>query len=419
MQVAIRPSRINGTVPVPSSKSMAHRAILCASLSQGISTITNIQMNNDVRATINCMEELGARIQFMNDALLIQGTDVRTIDHPVSLPCNESGSTMRFILPLASLSGQPVSLRGEGRLLKRPMGVYRQLYENQNLSFSQSEEAIAVQGALQAEEIELPGDVSSQFISGLLLACPLMEKTSTIHIQPPFESKSYVDMTLSVLQDFGIRIKQPDDYTYVIPGNQTYKAKDVRIEGDYSQMAFFGVLAAIKETLTCTGCIPNSLQGDAVILDILKEAGAVLSQDDDSIVIHPNLLKPISVDLSNCPDLGPILCVLASYIPGKNVIYNAGRLRLKESDRIAAMETELKKWDVDITTTEDTITIHGKESYSQVLPVLIDSHNDHRIAMAMAIFGLCAQSPSRIFQAEAVDKSFPNFFSVLETIQIK
>ena len=414
MQVRVHPSKTNGSVALPSSKSMAHRAILCACLSQGTSVITDVDFNKDVLATIDCMKALGATIEVNENTLTIQGCDIQSLDHKALCPCNESGSTLRFIIPLASLTNQKITFSGQGRLMQRPMHIYQDLFDQQNLSFIQ-EDSITIEGALQAQTYEIDGNISSQFISGLLLAAPLMDKETKIIIKEPYESRSYVDLTLEMLNRFGIVVKEQGN-TYTIPGNQSYQATHYSVESDYSQLAFFGVLAALQDQLTLTGCNPHSKQGDKVILDILKQAGASISINDRNISVQSNTLVPMNVDLSNCPDLGPILCVLASFIPGKNRIYNAGRLRMKESDRIEAMEMELKKWGVDITSDQDSITIYGKENYKQDQLVEIDAHNDHRIVMAMTIFGLCAQSESIIHDSQAIEKSYPTFFEDIKKI---
>ena len=415
MQVKITPSLTQGTISLPSSKSMAHRAILCACLAKGTSVISDVDFNKDVHATIDCMKALGASIEMNGNTLTIQGCDIKKLDHSALCPCNESGSTLRFIIPLASLTNQKITFTGQGRLMNRPMHIYQELFDQQNIPFVQ-DETITIHGALQAQTYEIDGNVSSQFISGLLLAAPLMDKETKIIIKEPYESRSYVDLTLEMLKRFGIEVIEKGN-TYTIAPNQNYQATNYSVESDYSQLAFFGVLASLQNQLTLKGCNPHSKQGDKVILDILKEVGAIISISDTEIQVQSHPLQPMNVDLSNCPDLGPILCVLASFIPGKNYIYNAARLRMKESDRIEAMETELKKWGVNIQSDQDSITIYGKENYFQDHIVEIDAHNDHRIVMAMTIFGLCAQSDSLIHDSQAIEKSYPTFFEDIKKIR--
>ena len=416
MQVKVYPSKVAGSIAIPASKSLAHRAIICASLAKGRSTITNLSFSKDILATIECMKAFGAKIEQNKSSCIIEGCQLFEQKDDITCNCNESGSTLRFLIPVGSLCNKKVTYLGQGRLLKRPMDIYQKIFDEQGLSFLQSEKDIQIQGSLKPQDYYIDGSVSSQFISGLLFALPLLDKDSTIHIKPPFESRSYVDLTISMLKKFGINILEQDDHTYFIKGKQNYTACDIAIEGDYSQMAFYGVLAALNETLTCTNMDPGSVQGDKMILDILEKAGCSIEKNKDAITIHKCNPVAQTIDLSNCPDLGPILCVLAAYTKGVTKIINAKRLRIKESDRIEAMETELKKWNVDIASTEDTITIHGKKAYSLDSVLIIDSHNDHRIVMAMCVFGLCAQTSCILKDAQAITKSYPDFFKDIQKI---
>lgn len=418
MRVKIHPSKIHGKLRIPSSKSMAHRALICASLAEGTSTLSGIDASKDIEATIACMESLGAKIIASQDQIQVTGTNLKSQGKEILCPCNESGSTMRFLIPVASLTNDPVTFTGQGRLLERPMEIYARLFHNQGLAFVQDPKGIRIQGALKPGDITIEGNISSQFISGLLFALPLLSKESTITVLKPYESRSYVELTLEMLQNFGIRIEEISPTTYHIPKNQAYQAQTLPVEGDYSQAAFFAVLAALQEKLTLTNLKEDSRQGDKVILDHLENAGASLRIQNDTITIEHQDLRCQTIDLADCPDLGPILCVLASFCPGTTHFIHAGRLRIKESDRVQAMETELKKWGVAIQTTEDTITIHGKREYD-CQNVVIDGHNDHRIVMAMTIFGLCAQTACIIEGAQAITKSYPAFFEDIEKIHGK
>lgn len=414
MRVKITPSQIAGTLSIPASKSMAHRAIICASLAQGTSKVTNVTFSKDIEATIACMEALGAKIEVEGNTCIVTGCDVKKVNHPLSIDCNESGSTLRFLVPICALSQEKVSLQGHGRLLQRPMDVYKDIFAQQGLSFKQGE-TLQIQGPIHSQNFVIRGDISSQFITGLMFALPLLDKDSTLEILPPFESKSYVNLTLQMLEAFGIQIIEEDALHYTIPGKQTYQAKDVRVEGDYSQLAFFSVLASLQNSLCLKNMDMHSRQGDRVILDFLKKAGSQIHQDQETITISSRTLSSQTMDIADCPDLGPILCVLASFTPGCTKLIHAQRLRMKESDRIAAMEAELKKWDVNVTSTFDTITIQGKPEYTKE-NVMIDGHNDHRIVMAMTVFGLCASQPCIIEDAQAISKSYPNFFKDVQKI---
>lgn len=418
MNAEIYPSRTSGTLILPASKSACHRAIICASLADGQSVLSNISLSSDIEATIGCMKALGASIESGNESgqLIIHGCQPQNRNQPVVLDARESGSTLRFLIPVASLSSQPAVFHGSPVLLSRPMGIYADLFLSQNLVFDQSGSEIKVCGPLQGGLFQIPGDVSSQFISGLLFASPLMEQGSVIAVLPPFESQSYTDMTVQMMNTFGIDIKRPTPSGFET-ACQSYKPCDLRVESDYSQMAFFAVLAALSDALSFEGMNPGSLQGDKVILDFIEQAGARVVWNGDTVTVEP-AKNPVSIkaDLANCPDLGPILCVLAAYLPGKSVLNHTRRLRIKESDRAMAMEQELKKWGVNIQVFEDSIEIEGKREWKADHTVIIDSHNDHRIVMAMTIFGLLAKSPSIIEGAQAVNKSYPDFFKDVEKI---
>lgn len=413
MKVKITPSTVSGTVQIPASKSMAHRAIICASLSPETSIVSNVTNSKDIEATVSCMKALGACIEQLDGTTYkIQGTDLSKQTGNITCNANESGSTLRFLIPLAAYTQASVTFKGQGRLLKRPMDVYADEFENQNIKFTQSEKEIIVHGNLKAKDYTIRGDISSQFITGLMFVLPLLKEDSTLTITEPYESKSYVNLTLQMLSRFGIQIEETSSNSYFIQGNQKYHAQDIQVEGDFSQVAFFAVLSTLNHTLSCSNMNMESAQGDMAILDCIP---SYLS-DKDTLTFFKKHPIPQTIDVSNCPDLGPILCVLASFTPGETNIINAGRLRMKESDRIEAMETELKKWGVDITSTFDSIQIHGKEHYEKEEVVQIFGHNDHRIVMAMTVFGLCANSISIIDDAQAINKSYPTFFEDIQKL---
>lgn len=396
---------------------MAHRAIICASLANGTSTITNVAYSKDIIATIEGMRMLGATIDVKEDAVIITG--IRDVHHLQSqeIYCNESGSTLRFFIPIFSLCNTDITFTGAGRLLERPQKVYEEIFHKQGKTFHQDAQGIHIKQSLQSGEYVLKGDVSSQFISGLLFTLPLLDGDSIIRIEPPFESRSYVDLTLEMLESFHISASFIDAHTIHIPGNQTYVAHDYEIEGDYSQLAFFAVLGAIQEGIQITGVRHDSKQGDRQILDILKDFGARVTEIEHGYQIDCGNLQGADIDLANCPDLGPIATVLAMYANGKTRIYNAGRLRIKESDRIAAMEQELKKFQVDISSSEDEIYITGNSTYTCDQP--LHGHNDHRIVMALTIASTCSKSITQIDDAQAIQKSYPAFFQDFTNINGK
>ena len=333
---------------------------------------------------------------------------------PLQVDCNESGSTLRFFVPLFTLSGQPITFLGRNRLLKRPQGVYQTMFEQQGHRFEQTEQQLIVQGALKAGSYEIDGSISSQFITGLLFALPLLEQDSIIHIKPPFESRSYIELTLQMLKTFGVTAEFQDNHTLYIPGNQSYQACDYAVEGDYSQMAFYAVLAAIQNDLYCKGVTSSSKQGDKAILSILEGCNCKIEPKQEGYLVHKSELTATEIDLADCPDLGPVLNVLGMYAKGTTCIYHAARLRYKESDRIAAMEEELKKFHADIATTEDEIFIKGKPTYC--CEQELSGHTDHRIVMSMTVAALCSETPVIINGAECINKSYPNFFEDIQSI---
>lgn len=427
MKVWIEPSDVSGTLRIPPSKSYGHRALICAGLAQGTSTIHHLGNSKDMDATLSCLTSLGAHVSLL-DASSADGT--RTIQvtgcspkaipesQPVTLNANESGSTLRFFIPIAAAGSEPVTFLGKPTLLSRPMGVYANIFAEQNLAFEQSGTGISFQGPLQGGLFKIDGNVSSQFISGLLMAAPFLGR-SDLAILPPYQSKSYVDLTVEMMKRFGVAVDQPTEHAYIVNEGQHYTPAVVDIESDWSQAAFFLVLGMLNAPLILQGLNPDSLQGDKVIMDAIELAGGKLQWEEDGLMVKPGLRKAFDFDLADCPDLGPILCVLAAMCDGTSTLRHAARLRYKECDRIAAMEDELRKWGVDIESTEDEIIIHGKTSWKQEEPVIIDSHNDHRVVMAMAVFGLCAQSATQILDAQAVTKSYPHFFDDLLEIKGK
>ena len=408
MKYSITPRPLTGSIQVPTSKSLAHRAIICACLAKGTSILKNISYSQDIWATIESMKALGAMIKIQDNQCIITG-----ISHFQSCrcACNESGSTLRFLIPIAASQKIDVVFEGKESLMARPMYIYEQIFKSQNRLFEISNTSIHVQGPLHADTFHIPGNVSSQFISGLFMAAPLFKNDSILHIEPPFESRSYVNLTLDVLKKFHIQVEQIDAYTFKIPGHQTYQSCTYQVEGDYSQMAFFAVLGAIRHHISIENMNEFSLQGDQKILDWLT-----YTKKNNQLIFHTQELTARTFDLADCPDLGPIVCVLAAFSKGTSHLIHTQRLRYKECDRIQAMEEELKKWGVDIQSDVDSITIRGKDSYKKEEVVCMDAHNDHRIAMACTVFGYCCESNSILEGAQAIQKSYPNFFHDIDSL---
>jgi 3-phosphoshikimate 1-carboxyvinyltransferase len=425
-QAKIYPGKPSGSVKIPASKSMAHRAVICATLAKGTSKLTNLTLSNDIRATLEGMRCLGAKNEFTNDSgdtLLLTGSGTPKAEGALTVDCGESGSTLRFFIPIFSLTGKPVRFIGHGRLPERPQTVYQEIFARQGLRFDKIEGGWEVEGALAPGDYHIRGDISSQFISGLLFALPLLPGDSTLHIEPPFESRSYVELTLTMQQKFGVSARWLDEYTLFLPGNQHYTPCDTPIEGDFSQLAFFAVLGAINSEITLQGVDTNSAQGDRKIIEFVRQTGAKICESPakDGYIVSSAKLSAIEADLADCPDLGPILTVLAACADGETRLYNAGRLRIKESDRIADVEEELRRCGVKIRSTETEMFITGGSEYAANYQSdePCDSHNDHRIVMALAILATVCQKPLTILGSEAINKSYPNFFLDLQNLGIK
>lgn len=416
MKVTVTPSKCEGSVQIPPSKSMSHRAILCACLAPGISHIDNIAYSVDVQTTIEGMRALGAEIECYENSLRIKGIqDFNTLTDS-TVNCNESGSTLRFFIPIFAATNKRVSFTGKNRLLKRPQKIYEDLFKAQGCFYEQDEVSITVEGALKSGDYTLPGNVSSQFISGLLFILPLLDGDSHIYIENHFESKSYVLLTIQMLKEFGVEVSFKDDNTLFIKGNQQYLAHDTSVEGDYSQFAFFAVMAALNNDLDILGVRHDSLQGDKQILDILADFGIKFNEIEGGYHVCKGMPLAHDIDLHNCPDLGPIVCTLAMLSTGTTLIHNAGRLRIKESDRILAMETELRKYGCQISSTEDQITIIGGMSKT---PECVSGWKDHRIVMALAVASTLAEHDVIIDEAEYIEKSYPAFFDDCRKVHLK
>ena len=407
MLVTIHSSRpIGGSITAPPSKSMAHRAVLCAALATGSSHITNLEFSKDISATLAAAGQLCARVTTGPADAVVEGLG-RFAPLTAPVDCCESGSTLRFLIPIASLTGQEVTFTGRGRLMERPQSVYETLYREQDLRFEQTSAGLTVEGALTPGEYRLAGNVSSQFISGLLFALPLLE------------SRSYIDMTRAVQAAFGVTSRWLDGNTLALPGRQHYHPCDHAVEGDYSQAAFPAVLGAVCGGVTVTGLRPDTLQGDAVILDILRRCGAQFTREGDTVTFAKAPLHGVDIDLADCPDLGPVLMVLGLLCEGTTVIRNAERLRLKESDRIAAMEAELRACGGVLESEGGTITVHGCAEHLHAPEGILHGHNDHRVVMSLAVLSAAAGLPLTVDDAEAIQKSWPNFFAAIRPLGVE
>lgn len=413
MIAVIHPGRSEGApVSIPGSKSMSHRALIAAALSAQDTVITGLVENKDTEATMRCLAHLGTSFEPQDDGhLLVHGIGKAFSYDGAVIDCGESGSTLRFLIPLFSLTEEAVTFTGHGKLMSRPQTVYEELFEKQGLQFEAAEDTLSIKGALKPDDYVVRGDISSQFISGLLFALPLRNGDSSITVLPPYESKSYVGLTMDVLEKAGIRFEETDA-TIHIPGNQTYQASALHVEGDDSQAAFFAVLALTSQKpVVVHNMAQESRQGDHVIVFLIERAGGQSIPMEGGYTFLPGKVKAFTADLADCPDLGPVLFALAAVAEGTSVFTHCGRLRIKESDRIAAMKEELGKLGILVQEDGDTVTIEGVPNIKG--GVALDGHNDHRIVMALSVLAVRAEQPITISGAEAITKSYPNFFEDL------
>lgn len=400
------------SVMIPPSKSLSHRALIISALASGESRVIHPADNQDMTATIRCLRQLGAVIREEDDQCIVRGTGGNDTYDGSVIDCSESGSTLRFLIPVFAMTGKQCFFTGHGRLMERPLSVYENIFRQQSLPFEQKDGILRIQGPLSPGEYDIRGDVSSQFITGLLLTLPLLGSDSVIRIREPYESRSYVTLTEDILSDAGIRFID-EGLTIRIPGGQKYSSTVYTVDGDDSQAAFFLCLACMThQTADILSVRHGSLQPDRRIIEILKDMGAEIREIRNGYRIIPHELQGRTVDLADCPDLGPVLFALAAAAEGTSVFTNAGRLRFKESDRIAAMEEELKKLGCDISSDETTVTVHGgKPLHSAVL----DSHGDHRVVMALSVLAASMNETVEIAGCEAADKSYPGFLDDLRS----
>lgn len=412
--VKISPSALAGAVNVPSSKSMGHREIICAALAQGISRIDNISMSDDIRATLRCLNALGVKSELTagkfkgRSAVKIYGAGTVKATGAVC-DCGESGSTLRFLLPLGALCGAPVTFSGAGRLGERPMKPYYDIFDAQGVKYAPEQGLpVTVNGRLHSGKFTLPGNVSSQFISGLLFALPLLDGDSEIIITTPLESQSYVDLTLAALAKYGIKVQNNNYQNFVVPGKQQYQSGNADVEGDWSQAAFWLVAGCLNGKITCGGADVNSLQGDRVVKDILTAMGGRIFAADGGLQAETSSLQAAVIDAADCPDIIPVLTVAAAVAQGTTKIINAGRLRIKECDRLHAIAAELNKLGADVVEEAESLTVHGKPQ--GLCGGRVSAWNDHRIAMSMAVASLVCREPVIIDGCESVKKSYPAFW---------
>ena len=406
--VLLKPFSARGEINAQPSKSDMHRAIICAALSKGESVISPIILSDDILATINCIKALGADVKTdkNNKELVINGSGMFSKKDPV-LYCNESGSTLRFMIPVAAVSGLGASFERKGRLSQRPLDIYTcVLPEHKAELFCDENGLLKVKGKLSGGTFEVPGNISSQFITGLLFALPLLKEDSDIILSSKLESEKYVDMTISTLDKFGIKIEK-NDKGWHIKGNQEYSPCRYTTDGDYSQAAFFLAMGAISGQISVNGLNEYSLQGDKKILDLLKRFGADVKRDINKVTVTKNKLKAFDIDVSQIPDLVPILSVISSVCEGSVSMYNGKRLKLKESDRLKSSSSLINSLGGDAQDFEDGLIIKGEKSLKGGF---VKGFNDHRIIMSAAVSSSVSENDIICTDKESINKSYPDFF---------
>lgn len=409
-EVTYQKSRVSGTVQIPPSKSAAHRALLAASLCPTGCTVSPIDDSADMRATINGVRAMGCTVQASGGSVSVKrGAQPAFAD----VDCGESGSTLRFLIPIFAALGISAKFTGHGRLPQRPLDIYTALLPLHGVTVeTDGGLPLKISGKLQSGEFTLPGNVSSQFITGLLFALPLLAGDSVLTLTTSLESKGYIDLTLQVLRRFGIRITQTDT-GWLVPGNQTYQSDDYTVEADWSQAAFFLSAAAVGGgPVSLSGLRADSVQGDKACVPLWQRFGLSITEKNGVLLAeNKNADTPfrglhgIVIDAAQIPDMVPALAVTAAFAKGETVICNAERLRIKESDRLAAMENALRALGADIRSTKDGLIIHGKPHLSGGRA---EGVNDHRVVMALAAAG--CDCTVTVTDAESIQKSYPGFF---------
>lgn len=404
MNVTITPTRLTGVIEPPPSKSQAHRLLIAAALAGGVSKISNVAFSQDILATLNCMQAMGTRVERPSAVELELhglGRSIPQYRDPAylhSFDCGESGSTLRFLIPIALAVVGGGVFTGRGRLMERPQKPYFDIFDRIGVKYRLENGALTVEGELVPGVYELPGDVSSQFITGLLYALPLLAGDSGIRLTTKLESASYVDMTLDVLRAHGVTVEAVDG-GWKVPGKQTYAPIDAAVEADWSQAGFWYAAAGVDNDVTIAGMDPASKQGDRKIQDFYYQ----LCMGGEAVL-----------DVADCPDLVPPLAAHAALRKGVTRIINAGRLRIKESDRLAAVTQVLNAMGAQVEEGADCLTITGQDTLAG--GVTVDSHNDHRIAMMAAIAATRCKDPVTITGAQCVKKSYPDFWEDYEDL---
>lgn len=413
MDICITPRALHGSVRAPSSKSMTHRELICAALARGESVVDNVSVSKDIEATIRCLRALGASIEpapsaYPGRQAYRTGGGVQKQEGPAVCPCGESGSTLRFLIPIGLYSGNCVTYTGEGRLGERPLSPYYAVFREKGVGYAAADGLpLTAEGMLPPGRYELPGDVSSQFFSGLLFVLPLLAGDSELVSTTELESESYIRMTTAAMARHGVRTDNPERGRWVIPGGQAYRSGRFSVEGDWSQGAFWLAAGLLGGAVAVEGLPERSEQGDRVIRDILLGMGGAVRTEGETVSASASDTAGTVIDAEDCPDLVPVLAALAAVSRGRTEIIHAARVRLKECDRLHAMASELTKLGAHIEEKPDGLVIDGRDTLSGGT---VDGWNDHRIAMALAAVSARCTGPLVIRGADCVKKSYPAFW---------
>lgn len=396
--IEIKKGQAFGQIVVPPSKSYAHRLLIAAALTNKTCTVSNIELSNDIQASINCLETLGKKVTFNNNQVKVETVKkYEELEDILTFNCLESGSTLRFFIPIALTLGKTAIFKGTEKLLSRGINVYEEICQKQNIEIIKESNQIIFKGLLKPATFDIPGNISSQFVTGLLFALPLLNGDSYINITTNLESANYVDITLDVLKLSGIEVVNIDN-RYIVKGPQEYQVLNFVVEGDYSNAAFLDAFNYLDGEVELKGLKENSMQGDKIYKKYFKLLSSGYTQ----------------IDLQNAIDLGPILFVMASIFHGADFI-NTNRLKIKESNRIEDLSVELKKFGIVVEELDNEVIIKKQEINCPTL--VLDGHNDHRIVMALSV--LLTKTGGYIQGEDAVNKSYPKFFSDLKTLGIE
>lgn len=408
--ILVQPAMLAGELSVPSSKSLSHRALIAAALANGGSQVDGLLDCDDTQATLGGLKALGYAAQGAigsGSVVFPEKQDVPS--QAVEIDCIESGSTLRFLIPLALVSSENVVFKGRGRLLQRPLEPYFDIFREQAIDWTLRENRLSISGRLKSGRFRVPGNISSQFITGLLFALPLLEGDSEIIIEGKFESVDYVRITLDVLKTYSVDAFFSND-KIMVRGGQRYMPCSFVVEGDWSSAAFWSVAGALGSGILMRHMNDASLQGDKAVLAIAAQTGALITKDETGISVRKGDLRAFDVDCADIPDIVPVLSVLASYCEGTSVMRNIIRLRLKESDRLQAVIDNLAAFGVHAQESAGNLLVHGRTDRDFSEAVNIDSFADHRIAMAFSIMAAFSQSKAVIHGAECIAKSYPDFY---------